>query len=176
MKKPLSEKCIDNMKPRTIELRQKLKEADWFCKCGTLTAEDEDGTMVPVKSLEVAFDVWCEKDSRDVRERMLQDLVWAVSEKYGRGLWDSRASELRPRVQKMITDKLATPAVKARIGKVELSRFTLILLRELVELCLACEFREVIDSSTRRRSAGIWQDISRAAGWTQAAARRKASA
>ena len=133
------------MKPRTTDLLRRLKEADWFSNGGTLKAKDEDSVMVPVASLGAALEIWFSKDAVTMRDAMFDAINWAVSEKYGRGLWLKCVDELERRVDRLVDHKLADcPALAGHIAKGDLPSFATVLKMELDGLCLAREFEEVV--------------------------------
>lgn len=133
------------MKPRTTELLSRLKNAAWFIKAGTLTADDEDDAIVPVTSLVVALEVWFSKNAVGVRDEMLDALNAAASEKYGRALWLTRVDELERRVDRLVDHKLADcPALADHIDAENLPDFGKVLKTDFDILCLAWEFKEVV--------------------------------
>ncbi|WP_157604403.1 hypothetical protein [Rhizobacter sp. Root1221] len=137
------------MNPHTTDFLQRLEQTDWFCNCGRPFEPNDE--VVAVDTWADALEILATEESDDARMEGRNELtVLVASQQGGLTQWNIRTGELQPLVGRLIREKLAGAAVKARIPGNASKEFQEVLEWDLLALCMAHEYNDVTCSRYHR--------------------------
>lgn len=132
------------MNPRTSELLRKLEQADWFSNCGLpLEANAE---VQPLQGWREAMEVCPEPSSKAARLESSNELTVQLSARHDEAyeLWNAKVAEVKPLMERIVREKLASPSVRARMPDEAEKVFLNALRWDLLGLCMAREYEDLV--------------------------------
>jgi hypothetical protein len=144
------------MKPNTNELLLRLEKADWFCNAGRPVETSPE--VVRVSTWAEAFEVCAMQASDDARLEAQNELTVQLSARHSAvyKLWNTKVAELKPLVSKLMDKKLVVPAVRARVPNEAGKNFLDALRWELLGMCMAHEYEDVVSITKYRELFEYW--------------------
>lgn len=135
------------MDNKTHKLLLNLVQADWFCNASKpLEATPE---IEPLQGWAHAIEVCSSRPSEDAYLEAKNQLTAQLSAHHSAlyGQWNSRVKEIKPLTEQLIRDKLATPGVRARTPNGVEKVFLDTLRWDMLALCVACEYEDLVPIS-----------------------------
>lgn len=132
------------MNSSTKDFLQRLEQTDWFASCATPLEPTEE--VAPVDTWASALEICATQASDDARLEGSNELTVYLFKHDNAGLnqWNSKSAELKPRVLRLIHEKLATAATKGRIPVEPGKTFRSALEWDVLVLCMAHEYGDVV--------------------------------
>lgn len=144
------------MNSKTNELLLRLEMTDWFNKAGQPLEASPD--VVRVSTWVEALEVCAAQASDDARLEAQNELTVQLAALHGGiyRLWNDKVAELKPMVSKLMDKKLSQPAVRVRIPNAAGKNFLDALRWELLGVCMAHEYEDVVSITKYRELFKYW--------------------
>lgn len=132
------------MNPKTNELLLRLEKTDWFSNCGKPL--DTSPEVAPVSTWAEALAVCASKAAEDAYLEARAELTVQLSARHGDAYkqWNPRAKQINPLVAKLIQEKLASPAVRAKVPNDAGKIFVDALTWDLQAMCMVREYEDLV--------------------------------
>lgn len=132
------------MNQSTTDFLQRLEQTDWFANCATPWEPTDE--VAPVDTWASALEICATQASDDARLEGSNELTVYLFKHNNAGLnqWNNKRAELKPRVRRLIHEKLATAAARGRVPVEPGKAFHSALEWDLLALCMAREYGDVV--------------------------------